>query len=63
MGGHMKTKEEILEKIESLKSQRKTLGQQRVSCANLGRGVTDSILRDMERIDDRIDTLYSLIEE
>lgn len=40
----MKTKEEIEKKIEALRNKRKSLGQYRVSCANLGRGVTDSIL-------------------
>lgn len=58
----MKTKE-IEEKIKSLKAQRKSLGEYRVSCSNLGRGVTDSILRDMERVDDKIDTLLSLLKE
>lgn len=59
----MKSNKEIKEEIERLINRRKNLGQQRVSCANLGRGVTDSILRDMERIDDKIDVLESLLEE
>jgi transposase len=59
----MKSNEEVKKEIERLINRRKNLGQQRVSCANLGRGVTDSILRDMERIDDKIDVLESLLEE
>jgi hypothetical protein len=59
----MKTKKEIVKKIEKLIEQRKSLGEYRVSCANLGRGVTDSILEDMERVDDEIRILQGLLEE
>lgn len=59
----MKTKKQIEEQIKSLREDRKDMGQYRVSCANLGRGVTDSILEDMERIDDKIRTLQELMEE
>ena len=59
----MKTREELEKQIEDLKKERKMLGQQRVSCANLGRGVTDSILRDMERVDDKIRTIQMILEE
>jgi hypothetical protein len=59
----MKTNKELAEKIENLKEKRKDMGQYRVSCANLGRGVTDSILKDMEKIDDEIRILQGLMEK
>ena len=59
----MKTNKELAEKIENLKEKRKGMGQYRVSCANLGRGVTDSILKDMEKIDDEIRILQGLMEK
>jgi hypothetical protein len=55
--------EEIREKIKSLQEQKKEMGRYRASCANLGRGVTDSILRDMERIEDKIDIFREMITE
>ena len=57
----MKTMDDIRKQIENLKQKKKDLGQYRVSCANLGRGVTDSILEDMEHIQTKIDTLYELL--
>jgi len=57
----MKTMDDIRKKIESLKQQKKDLGEYRKSCANLGRGVTDSILEDMEHVQTKIDTLYELL--
>jgi hypothetical protein len=59
----MKTDKQLAEKIQNLRERRKDMGQYRVSCANLGRGVTDSILRDMEKIDDEIRILQGLMEK
>jgi len=44
----LKSEEEIKKEIEKLRHQKKMILEQRVSCANLGRGVTDSLLRDAE---------------
>jgi hypothetical protein len=38
-------------RIQELREKRKRLGMERCSCANLGRGVTDSILRKMNDCD------------
>jgi len=59
----MKTDKQLAEKIQNLREKRKDMGQYRVSCSNLGRGVTDSILRDMEKIDDEIRILQGLMEK
>jgi len=59
----MKTEEEIKEKIKNLREKVKSLGQYRVSCANLGRGVTDSILQDMKNVENEIRTLQNLLED
>ena len=59
----MKSEKEIREKIKNLREKVKSLGQYRVSCANLGRGVTDSILQDMENVENEIRTLENLLED
>jgi len=59
----LKSEEEIKKEIEKLRHQKKMILEQRVSCANLGRGVTDSLLRDAERVEDKIDTLQLLLRE
>ena len=53
----------LKKKIEKLRERKKEMGQYRVSCANLGRGVTDSILRDMEDIEHEISILQDLMEK
>ena len=58
----LKSEEEIKEEIEKLRKQRKMFGETRVSCANLGRGITDHYLKQMERCDDKIETLQSLLK-
>jgi len=59
----MKTNKELEEKIKGLRERKKEMGQYRASCANLGRGVTDSILRDMEDIEHEIRILQELMEK
>lgn len=44
-------KSEILKKIKELEDRLERKGEYRVSCSNLGRGITDSILLDMEKIE------------
>ncbi len=45
------------EKIEELRDRLKRKGALRASCANLGRGITDSILREMREIEREISRL------
>lgn len=56
-------KNKIKDKIKALETQYENLGQHRKSCANLGRGVTDSILNDMNNVQSQISTLKELLKE
>ena len=59
----MKSNKKLKEKIKDLRQSKKDMGQYRASCANLGRGVTDSILRNMEDIEHEIRILQELMEK
>jgi hypothetical protein len=56
-------KEKIEKRIKDLQERYKDLGEYRKSCANLGRGVTDSILEDMNQVQSQINELQNLLDD
>lgn len=56
-------KEKIEKRIKALQEQYKMLGEQRKSCSNLGRGVTDSILENMNQVQSQISELQNLLDD